>query len=181
MALTELPLHLPGRLYRCAMPFSEFDRAGLLLDHFQLNDVSLVVILAERSECSSVARGDLIDVYRREGLDVIHLPIRDFTAGNGEPIQPYVSRVLTELRVGRNVAIHCRAGKGRTGMFAACLAREVLGLSGDEAIAWIRGLVPGAVETRGQEELIRSYLLARDSPESGGEDPARRGGRRPPG
>ena len=37
------------------------------------------------------------------------------------------------------------------GMFAACLAREALGLSGDEALAWIRELVPGAVETRGQE------------------------------
>ena len=46
---------------------------------------------------------------------------------------------------------------GRTGMFAACLAREVLGLSGDEAIAWIRRLVPGAVETRGQEDLIKTY------------------------
>ena len=72
-------------------------------------------------------------------------------------IQPYVRRVLDQLRAGRHVAIHCHAGLGRTGMFAACLAREALGLGGDEAIAWIRGLVPGAVESRGQEELIRSY------------------------
>jgi hypothetical protein len=42
-------------------------------------------------------------------------------------------------------------------MVAACLAREALGLSGDEALAWIRRLVPGSVETRGQEELIRRY------------------------
>lgn len=139
------------------MPFSEFDPAGLLLDQFKLNEVSLVVVLAERAECRSVARGDLFEVYRGEGLEVIHLPIRDFSAGDGEPIQPYVRRVVAELQDGRHVAIHCRAGRGRAGMFAACLAREVLGLSGAEAIAWIRGLVPGAVETRGQEDLIRTY------------------------
>jgi protein-tyrosine phosphatase len=66
--------------------------------------------------------------------------------------------VLEELRIGRHVAVHCRAGMGRTGMFAACLAREVLGLSGNEALVWIRRLVPGAVETRGQEDLVRAYL-----------------------
>jgi Cyclin-dependent kinase inhibitor 3 (CDKN3) len=157
MSLTELPLSLPGRLYRSAMPFSEFDREGLLLDQFKLHEVSLVVVLAERLECRSVARGDLFEVYRHEGLEVIHLPIRDFSAGHGQPIQPCIHRVLAELRDGRHVAIHCRAGRGRAGMFAACLAREALGLSGDEAIAWIRELVPGAVETRGQEELIRTY------------------------
>jgi protein-tyrosine phosphatase len=158
MALTQLPLNLPGRLYRCAMPFSEFDRAGLLLDLLKLSEVSLVVILAEQQECQSVAGGDLVELYRRQGLEVIHLPIRDFTADGGEPIQPHVRRVLDELRAGRHVAVHCRAGKGRTGMFAACLAREALGLAGDEAIAWIRGLVPGAVETAGQESFIRSYV-----------------------
>ncbi len=158
MSLTELPLNLPGHLYRCAMPFSEFDPGGAVLEHIKLNEVSLVVVLAERVECLSVARGDLLEVYRREGLEVLHLPIRDFTAGNGEPLQPHLRRVLAELRAGRHVAMHCRAGKGRAGMVAACLARDALGLSGDEAIAWIRRLVPGAVETRGQEDLIRRYV-----------------------
>ena len=86
------------------------------------------------------------------GLNVIHWPLRDFSAGNGAPIQPCIHRVLAELRDGRHVAIHCRAGRERAGMFAACLAREALGLSGDEALAWIRELGPGAVETRGQED-----------------------------
>ena len=157
MSLIELPLHLPGRLYRSPMPFSTFDAGGRALDLFKLNEVSLVVLLAELDECLRHARCDLMEIYRGEGWEVIHLPIRDFTAGNGEPIQPYVRRVLDQLRAGRHVVIHCHAGLGRTGMFAACLAGEALGLGGDEAIAWIRGLVPGAVESRGQEELIRSY------------------------
>jgi hypothetical protein len=166
MTLTELPLNLPGRLYRCAMPFSEFDPTGLLLDRLKLEQVSLVVVLAERRECLSVARGDLLEVYRRERLEVLHLPIRDFTAGNGQPLEPCIEQVLAELRAGRRVAVHCRAGKGRAGMFAACLARQALGLSGDEAIAWIRSLVPGAVETRRQEELIRNYPLPPGAPDS---------------
>ncbi len=158
MVLTELPLHLPGRLYRCPMPFSEFDREGLLIDLFTLNKISLVIVLAEAQECLDAARCDLIGLYRSRNLEVIHLPMRNFTAGRGEPIRPYVQRVHAELQAGRHVAIHCRAGMGRTGMFAACLAREVLGFSGNEAIGWIRRLVPGAVETRGQEDLVRAYL-----------------------
>jgi protein-tyrosine phosphatase len=139
------------------MPFSEFDRQGLVLDQFKLHEVSLVVVLAERMECHSPARGDLFEVYRREGLEVVHWPLRDFSAGEGEPLRPLIRRVLADLQGGRHVAVHCRAGRGRAGMFAACVAREALGLSGDEAILWIRELVPGAVETRGQEELVRSY------------------------
>jgi hypothetical protein len=157
MTLTELPLQTPGRLFRSPMPFGEFDRGGLLLDLFKLNEISVVVVLAEEEECHAVAGCDLVGVYRREGFEVIHFPIRDFTAGNDEALQPHVRRVLAELGAGRHVAIHCRAGKGRTGMFSACLAREARGLSGDDAIAWIRRLVPGAVEARGQEEVVRRY------------------------
>jgi hypothetical protein len=39
-------------------------------------------------------------------------------------------------------------------MFTACLAKHVLGLSGEEAIAWIRHYIPGAVETSLQRQLV---------------------------
>jgi len=43
---------------------------------------------------------------------------------------------------------------GRTGLFAACLARRVLGLSGEDAIRWVRRFIPEAVETSEQWQMV---------------------------
>lgn len=155
--LTELPLGLPGRVFRSPMPFSTYDPEGTVFDAFQAERVAVVVVLAERDECLRCAGRDLVEHYRRAGLEVIHLPVRDFTVASREELAPVVARILEHARAGRNVAIHCHAGRGRTGMLAACLAREALGLDGDGAIAWVRRLIPGAVETAGQEALVRAY------------------------
>ena len=49
------------------------------------------------------------------------------------------------------MVIHCHAGLGRTGMFAACMAKGGLDYSSEEAIQWVRESIPGAVEVRDQE------------------------------
>jgi ADP-ribosyl-[dinitrogen reductase] hydrolase len=157
MVLTELPLGLPGRLFRCAMPFSGYDPRGRALVEFRRQGVTTVVILAEAEECLRYAERDLSALYRAEGLDVIHFPIRDLGVADDEPFRALVDAVLTRLRTGGNVAIHCYAGKGRAGTLAACLVRAVLGLEGDTAIGWVRNHVPGAVETTAQIELIRRF------------------------
>jgi hypothetical protein len=50
--------------------------------------------------------------------------------------------------------MHCPAGLGRTGLFRASLARRTLGLSGTEAIPWVRHVLPHAVETPEQQRLL---------------------------
>jgi protein-tyrosine phosphatase len=160
MPITELPLNLPGRVLRSPMPFSAYDPQGRVLDAFRANAVSVVVVLAEPDECLRHAQCALAEVYRTEGFEVLHLPIRDFTVPAPASLEPVVREALEHARGGRNVAIHCHAGKGRTGLFAACLVREALGLSGDEAIAWIRRYIPGAVETSDQAAFVRSYRVS---------------------
>jgi protein-tyrosine phosphatase len=72
-----------------------------------------------------------------------------------ERFRDVIRRVLADLSAGPGVAVHRHAGRGRTGTLAACVAREALGLSGDAAITWVRTCVPGAIESRAQEEPIR--------------------------
>lgn len=157
MTLTELPLGLPGRLFRSPMPFSAFDPEDRALSEFEQHEVRVVVVLAEESECEIHASCDLMQAYAQRGLDVIHLPVPDYHAVSHDKLRTLIDDVLAHLRAGRNVAIHCRAGRGRTGTLAACLAKEVLGLSGNEALEWIRTLVPGSIETVTQEALVRAY------------------------
>jgi hypothetical protein len=46
------------------------------------------------------------------------------------------------------------AGLGRTGLFLASLAKRALGLSGAEAIQWVRQSLPHALKTPKQQRLL---------------------------
>lgn len=155
--LTELPLGLPGRFFRCAMPFSGYDPAGRTLDGFRAHAIRVVVVLVAAEECERLTGRDLYALYREEALDVVALPIPDFGIADVPRVREVVARVLDHLRGGRNVAVHCHAGKGRAGAILACVAREALGLGGEEVIAWLRHYVPGAIETPAQVQLVVRY------------------------
>ncbi len=55
------------------------------------------------------------------------------------------------------LAMHCHAGIGRTGIFLACMAQDLLGMDAEESIRWVRGYIPGAVETPYQLQFVREY------------------------
>jgi len=156
-SLTELPFHLPGRVFRSAMPFSSFDPNGKLLERYLEEQVSVVVLLVSDGNCWKHSGRDLRSLYQDQGLTVIYLPIPDFGVPEQDELERDVTAALGYSLEGKNIAIHCQAGIGRTGTFAACLAKRTLGLSGDEAIDWVRQWIPGGIETSEQEQLVRSY------------------------
>jgi atypical dual specificity phosphatase len=54
------------------------------------------------------------------------------------------------------VAIHCAAGLGRTGVVVACFFIDK-GLNAKNAIARVRRLRPGSIETEEQEEAVDEF------------------------
>jgi len=83
--------------------------------------------------------------------------MKDYSGTDIQLLALVVDAALELAKAGKNVAIHCHAGLGRTGLFAACLARRQLGLDAEEAIQWIRELVPGSIESDEQERVIRKF------------------------
>jgi protein-tyrosine phosphatase len=159
-SLTELPFGLPGKIYRSPMPFGSYDSAGVIFEAYRSHNVSVVVVLAEDDECLQKAKRNLCAFYQQEGLEVIHSPIRDFSVPSFADFQTALRQTISHAKTGRNVAIHCSAGIGRTGLFAALLARALLGLNGEEAIQWVRRYIQGAVETPEQRQFVTSVTLA---------------------
>lgn len=91
----------------------------------------------------------------------MHVPIREFTAARHEQLEGFVTRARAEIDGGGAVAVHCFAGMGRTGMLLAAYLVSDRGLGGDDAIAHIRELRPGSIETSDQEEAVREFARRR--------------------
>ena len=140
------------------MPFCIYDEERTLFGRYQRSRVSVVLVLAGRVECLERTGVDLIDFYSERGLHVIHFPIHDFGVPRKVPLRRVLQKVIRLANDGHNIAIHCFAGVGRTGTVAACLAGEIFGDSGEEAIqrvrTWIGG---GSVETHEQKRFVMEY------------------------
>jgi len=154
MFLTEMPFGLPGRIFRSPMPFSPYDPCGNALDVFRQQAISLIVLLAETGECYYVTGQDLPALYLQAGFHVLHLPILDGGVPSRDELAGLVTAIIQHAQAGQHTVIHCYAGIGRTGLVLAAMAKRLLGLSGEAAIAWVRRSIPGAVETPAQRVLL---------------------------
>jgi atypical dual specificity phosphatase len=92
----------------------------------------------------------------RYGMTELHLPVADFTPPTAEQLERGVNAMESAIDNGTRVAVHCGAGLGRTGTLLACyLVRR--GLSPEAAIARVRAVRPGSVETLAQEAAVRAF------------------------
>lgn len=156
--VTELPFGLPGKIFRSPMPYGTYDPEGYALEEYQRVAVTTIVMLASDKECMIKADRNLRQLYTEQAYKVLYFPIEDFsTPPSLDELDRAINEVLETIRNKENVAIHCSAGIGRTGLFVACLATKVLNCGGDDAIRWVRKYIPGAVETAEQEELVKIY------------------------
>lgn len=115
-----------------------------------------VLTLVEDHELESLGMMSVREQLEALGIRWWHLPIRD----RDVPDEAFEARWRTtgpELHAligqGCAVALHCHGGLGRTGTIAARLLVE-LGSTPGEAIARVREVRPGSIETAGQEEYV---------------------------
>jgi atypical dual specificity phosphatase len=94
----------------------------------------------------------------RHGLAHRHEPIEDFGTPDDDLLLRCTGWVAEQLGAERPVVVHCFAGVGRTGtVLAAVLVAE--GMGAEQAIAEVRRLRPGSLETQGQVGAV--FRLAR--------------------
>jgi ADP-ribosyl-[dinitrogen reductase] hydrolase len=128
------------------------------LDAIVAWNARVVVTLIEPHEFELLGIAALGDEVTARGIDWLHLPICDVSVPDAqfEKAWPRHSAELrARLRAGDNVLIHCRGGLGRAGMIAARLLVEE-GVAPTAAMAMVRAVRPGAIETFAQEDWVRT-------------------------
>lgn len=138
---------IPGRLATSPLPGAVID---IDYDLAALRTVGVTMLI-------TLTRRDLpAEALARHGLRNLHLPIYDREAPTGAQLKMLAKRMSDLIRRGEVLAVHCRAGLGRTGtVVAGWLIRE--GLTAEAAIARIRGIDPQYVQTQEQEDFLREF------------------------
>ena len=90
------------------------------------------------------------------GLLSVHVPIPDMTAPSIRQFDLCIDTINRAKKTGMGVAVHCAAGKGRTGTMLAAYFVS-LGMTPRQAIERVRELRPGSVETLEQEQAIADF------------------------
>lgn len=98
---------------------------------------------------------------KQHGIEGVHIPVVDFHAPTQDQLDHYVNTVKAATEAGRQVGTHCHGGMGRTGTFLAALFVS-RGMDAEAAIAEIRRLRPGSIETEAQEQAVRDFAARQE-------------------
>ncbi|WP_444944374.1 protein tyrosine phosphatase [Microbulbifer sp. ZKSA006] len=146
-----------GKLYVMPKPSSDYLEDDVR--HFISEGVDTVVSLLEESEESELGLKSEGEILKKYGIKFIRHSIRDRGLPASVPFGALLDQLYGLLTLGSKIAVHCRAGIGRTGMVAPCLLVKE-GVASQEAIDTVsaaRGVpVP---DTQEQYDFICDYEL----------------------
>lgn len=130
-------------------------RPGLLDDVevnlSQLRELGISVVLGLEEEPVVP-----VGMFAAFGIEWFWLPTPDMGVPTDDDAYKMTGRMLEEIGRGRAVAVHCRAGLGRTGtMLAAILIRS--GLCAVDALEQVRRVQPRFVQSEAQTTFLEQF------------------------
>jgi cell division cycle 14 len=111
-------------------------------------------------------------LFFESGIKVMNQEYLDGSCPDDSVISNFIKTCYAELGMGNRIAVHCRAGLGRTGTLIGCYIMHKYGFKAESLIGWLRLARPGSVIGIQQtflidaERRIKSFRIAEPVPKS---------------
>jgi len=154
-------MHAPGKkLLSIRSGFYDRDLEKDLIRLKEHYNIDTIVTLNEDHELAQLHIPDLRSKITELNMESLQFQITDMSTPTSEDGNKFVSLVLqvvTRLKAGKRVAVHCKAGKGRTGLFVACCLVS-MGMMPRNAVEIVRRARAGTIQTWSQEKYVKDFL-----------------------
>ncbi|MHA3884363.1 phosphatase domain-containing putative toxin [Stutzerimonas degradans] len=137
-----------GRLIFTPCPGSKDTGVAEALDTLQAAGAEALITLMPATELELNQAAELPQLCAQRNLEWFHLPVADEQVPLADFDEAWSAshvRIGALLAEGRDIAIHCKGGSGRTGLIAARILID-RGLPRVQAIARVQALRPKAIQ-----------------------------------
>lgn len=121
--------------------------------------VDVLVSLMEPYEYEKYCIPNLLNKAEERGIEVEPFAIKDVSIPletKAREYKEFIYRIAEALEREKVVVVHCRGGRGRTGLVAASVL-VALEYSAVEAVETVREVRSGTIETQAQEDYVHEF------------------------
>jgi atypical dual specificity phosphatase len=119
-------------------------------------DIEVLAELGVQTVISLEEEAPHRSALERAGFEVLHEPVVDMEAPTSTQAKRLCSAIRERVDRGAAVAVHCRAGLGRTGtVLAACLIDR--GYTATQAVTLLRQINPWYIQSEEQRSFIEAF------------------------
>ncbi|VAW02698.1 hypothetical protein MNBD_ALPHA07-970 [hydrothermal vent metagenome] len=150
----------PGQLFIMPKPSGEWLQEDM--QHYRSLGVDMIISMLETTEANELSLHNENDVCTDNSMKFLNFPITDRGLPDKNEFKELVCIVQSCLTNGEGIAVHCRAGIGRSGMLVCCALAGFIGSASDaiEVVSQARGVtVPDTQEQRMFIESIVQELM----------------------
>ena len=136
---------IPGKLYQRG----KFAKLDYKLEALAELGVDIVVALAGKPD------PDMAGLFA-----YYFFPIADSNMGLEQNVEELVhlSIVICQyLHRDHTALVHCNAGRNRSGLLNALIAKHYFGISGEDALNLVREIRPNAIATKAFEDFLKEW------------------------